>query len=50
MSYDFSFESLYQAVRRSYRFGQKNDVSIYMISLDTMENVNSTLKRKQQQK
>jgi DNA modification methylase len=49
MSYDFSFESLYQAVRRSYRFGQKNDVSIYMISLDTMENVNSTLKRKQQQ-
>jgi DNA modification methylase len=49
MSYDFSFESLYQAVRRSYRFGQKNEVNVHLISLDTMENVNSTLTRKQNQ-
>lgn len=49
MSYDFSFEALYQAVRRSYRFGQKKDVEIYLITLDTMENVTSTLKRKQEQ-
>ena len=49
MSYDFSFESMYQAVRRSYRFGQKEDVKIYLISLDTMENVKNTLIRKQNQ-
>ena len=36
---DFSFEGLYQAVRRSYRFGQKNNVNIYLITTDTMENV-----------
>ena len=27
-SLDFSFEGLYQAIRRSYRFGQKNEVNI----------------------
>ena len=30
-SLDFSFEGLYQAIRRSYRFGQKKDVNIYKI-------------------
>ena len=31
-SLDFSFEGLYQAIRRSYRFGQKKDVNINIIS------------------
>ena len=46
---DFSFEGLYQAIRRSYRFGQKNDVNIYMITTDTMENVVKSINKKQKQ-
>lgn len=48
-SLDFSFEGLYQAVRRSYRFGQKNEVNIYIISTDTMQNVVESINRKQKQ-
>lgn len=48
-SLDFSFEGLYQAIRRSYRFGQKREVNIYIISTDTMENVTSSINRKQKQ-
>jgi len=48
-SLDFSFEGLYQAIRRSYRFGQKNEVNIYMITTDTMENVMKSINRKQKQ-
>jgi DNA modification methylase len=46
---DFSFEGLYQAIRRSYRFGQKNEVNIYLITTDTMENVIQTINHKQNQ-
>lgn len=46
-SMDFSFEGLYQAIRRSYRFGQKKEVNIYMITTDTMQNVISSIKRKE---
>jgi DNA modification methylase/superfamily II DNA or RNA helicase len=46
-SLDFSFEGLYQAIRRSYRFGQKNNVNIYLITTDTMENVMSSIEKKQ---
>jgi DNA modification methylase len=46
---DFSFEGLYQAIRRSYRFGQKNDVNIYLITTDTMENVMKSIEKKQNQ-
>jgi hypothetical protein len=48
-SLDFSFEGLYQAIRRSYRFGQKNTVNIYLIVTDTMGNVIASIKRKEQQ-
>lgn len=48
-SLDFSFEGLYQSIRRSYRFGQKKDVNIYIISTDTMENVIHSIKRKESQ-
>lgn len=44
---DFSFESLYQSIRRSYRFGQKSEVNIHLITTDTMENVMESIKTKQ---
>lgn len=46
-SVDFSFEGLYQAIRRSYRFGQLNPVTIHIITTDTMQNVSESLSRKQ---
>lgn len=48
-SLDFSFEGLYQAIRRSYRFGQDNHVNIYLITTDTMQNVVNSIKTKQSQ-
>lgn len=48
-SLDFSFESLYQAIRRSYRFGQKNEVNVYIITTDTMQNVIQAISTKQKQ-
>jgi hypothetical protein len=48
-SLDFSFEGLYQAIRRSYRFGQKNIVNIYLITTDTMLNVVQSINHKQKQ-
>lgn len=48
-SLDFSFEGLYQAIRRSYRFGQKNAVNIYLITTDTMTNVIKSINHKQKQ-
>jgi hypothetical protein len=46
-SLDFSFEALYQSIRRSYRFGQKEEVNIYLITTDTMQNVKESIERKQ---
>jgi predicted methyltransferase len=48
-SLDFSFEGLYQAIRRSYRFGQKNIVNIFLITTDTMANVKQAIDQKQKQ-
>jgi hypothetical protein len=48
-SLDFSFEGLYQAIRRSYRFGQQNEVNIYLITTDTMSNVKLSIDNKQKQ-
>lgn len=48
-SLDFSFEQLYQAIRRSYRFGQKHQVNIWLITTDTMQNVIAAIKEKQEQ-
>lgn len=48
-SLDFSFEGLYQAIRRSYRFGQKREVNIYIITTDTMRNVAESINQKQKQ-
>lgn len=48
-SLDFSFEATYQGIRRSYRFGQKEEVNIHIITLDTMQNVKSSFEEKQKQ-
>lgn len=47
-SLDFSFESLYQAIRRSYRFGQTKIVNVYLITIDTMQNVIASINEKQE--
>jgi len=41
-----SFEQFYQAVRRSWRFGQKNPVNVYLIASDADGSVISNLNRK----
>lgn len=46
-SLDFSFEGLYQSIRRCYRFGQKKQVNVYLITTDTMENVKESIDKKQ---
>jgi hypothetical protein len=48
-SLDFSFEALYQSIRRSYRFGQEHSVNIYLLTTDTMQNVIQSIKNKQSQ-
>lgn len=48
-SLDFSFEGTYQAIRRSYRFGQKREVNIHLITTDTMQNIIESINRKQSQ-
>lgn len=46
---DFSFEAVFQSLRRSWRFGQFNSVNAWIITTDTMTNVIQTLHRKQKQ-
>ena len=48
-SLDFSFESFYQQVRRSYKFSQKHSVNIHLIKTDTMENIKTTINKKEKQ-
>lgn len=47
-SLDFSFESLYQSIRRSHRYGQKKAVNIYLITTDTMKNVIDSIQEKEE--
>jgi hypothetical protein len=44
-----SYEQYYQAVRRCWRFGQKNPVTVDMITTDGQENVLRNLERKAEQ-
>lgn len=48
MSYDFKFEAFYQAVRRCYRFGQKNKVFVHILIPESQSNVRQTILDKQQ--
>jgi len=43
---DFSFEALYQVIRRTWRFGQKSKVTVHIIITDTMGNVKTTIDEK----
>lgn len=42
-----SFEQVYQAIRRCYRFGQKNEVNVHMVTSDLEGAVADNLKRKE---
>ena len=46
-SLDFSFEATYQGIRRSYRLGQMEQVNIYLVTTDTMQNVKDSFDKKQ---
>lgn len=48
-SIDFSFEQSYQAMRRSWRYGQKRKVTCYMVTTDRMINVVKVQQDKQKQ-
>lgn len=45
----YSFEAFYQAVRRCYRFGQKQEVRVLAITTDTDAQVFAVLRRKMEQ-
>ena len=45
----YSFEDFYQALRRSYRFGQKQEVNAYIVRARTEGAILQTVKRKMQQ-
>jgi DNA modification methylase len=45
----YSFEDFYQALRRSYRFGQKREVNAYIVQARTEGAILATVKRKMQQ-
>jgi superfamily II DNA or RNA helicase len=46
-SYNFQFESFYQAVRRCYRFGQKEEVNVHIIIPKSQVNVRRTILEKE---
>jgi len=48
MSYDFKFEQFYQAVRRCFRFGQKNKVKVHILVPESQINVRNSILEKQQ--
>lgn len=45
----YSFEDFYQALRRSYRFGQKKEVFAHIFRASTEEAITRTVKRKMEQ-
>ena len=48
MSYDFKFEAFYQAVRRCYRFGQTNKVTVHILVPKSQLNVRKSIIEKHQ--
>lgn len=46
-SYDFKFEAFYQAVRRCYRFGQKEKVKVHLLVPESQVNVRKSILEKQ---
>jgi DNA modification methylase len=48
VSMDYSYEMLYQAIRRSYRFGQKSTVNVHIITSNLDAKVIETVKNKEE--
>lgn len=48
-SFNFSFEALYQAIRRFLRFGQLHTVNCWLMTTDTMQNVLQNIQMKEKQ-
>lgn len=46
-SYDFKFEAFYQAVRRCYRFGQKQKVKVHLLVPQSQVNVRKSILEKE---
>ena len=46
---DYSYESYYQAIRRFWRFGQKNPVNAYIVLGSTEKEILNTIRRKEMQ-
>lgn len=44
----YSFEQMYQAMRRSWRFGQKNPVDVHVVTCNAQETVKAALEAKRQ--
>lgn len=44
----YSFEQMYQAIRRCWRFGQQNPVHVYVVTCNAQESVKSALKAKEE--
>lgn len=47
LSYDFKFEAFYQAVRRSYRFGQTKQVNVHILTPESQLNVRKSILEKE---
>jgi len=47
VSSTYSFEKFYQSARRSWRFGQRRDVNIYLVAAESEGDILKTLERKQ---
>jgi hypothetical protein len=45
----YSYEKLYQGLRRSWRYGQRNPVTAHLIYAESEGNVMDTIARKQQE-
>lgn len=45
----YSYENYYQAIRRLYRFGQKNEVNSYIVLGSTEKTILNTIRRKEKQ-
>lgn len=46
---DDSYESYYQAVRRCYRFGQKKEVNVHIITTESLGSIRRNIERKETQ-
>jgi hypothetical protein len=44
---DYSYENYYQAVRRFWRFGQKNEVNVYIVIGSTEQHILNVVREKE---